>query len=511
MPRRYDKVAEKTPFVNIIYMTVYFFDTKLIYVNHNVLTHIYITTLARIWHIIQSNYITSLNGMNKAIITIIVSIFLTLHYIPLSAEARAQNVLSLDECMRYAVVHNTSVKNQEITNENYKLDRIGAIADMLPIAASTSANLGYKHSIDPTTDAFITDGDFGNNYGISASIPIFNGFSTIHNVKISKIRQLMGADRSSQIKDDVALSTMRAYIDVIYSLNMIDRAEEQLKVSFETLRRSKKLLELGRISVADLAQIESQYTGYDLLVLQQQNRLELALLSLKDRMNYPIEEELSVETQDLLDNITIKALEESEITNYALQNNYQILNYNNNLKISKLHHKTEVARLFPTISLRGGYSTNFYKSVTSDNQYNSFHTQLRDNSAYSLGLSIGVPIFSGLSKQLNIRKSKNNLRIKEQEGKDIQRSIHIEIQKMLIGKRGAEKELVKAQQSVEAASLAHRASIRKFEEGLISALDMQITANTLLSAESNKLRVKLDYIINSRLIEYYGGTPLIRD
>ena len=449
--------------------------------------------------------------MNRGIITILMSIFLTLPHLTLSAEDWTINSLSLDECMRYAVVHNTNVKNQEITNENYRLDRIGAFVNLLPIEASTSANLGYESSIDPATDTYTTNGKLGNNYGISTSIPIFNGFSAINNVKISKITQLMGVDRINQIKDDIALSTMRAYIDVIYSLNMIERAEEQLKVSIETLRRSKKLLELGRISVADLAQIESQYSSYDLLVVQQQNRLELALLNLKDRMNYPIEEELSVKTQGLLDSVEIAPIVQSAVLDYALEYNHQILDFNNNMKKSKLHLKSDKARLFPSIYLRGGYSTNFHRSVTSDSKFKSFANQINDNSLYSVGLSIGVPLFSGLSKQLNLRKSKNNLRITEQRGKDLKRAIKVEIQKMIIEKRGAEKEFVKAQQSVEAAALAHKASIRKFEEGLISALDMQSTANTLLSAESNKLRVKLDYIINSRLIEYYGGTPLIRD
>ena len=50
---------------------------------------------------------------------------------------------------------------------------------------------------------------------------------------------------------------------------------------------------------------------------------------------------------------------------------------------------------------------------------------------------------------------------------------------------------------------------RKFENGLISALDLQTAANTLLQAKSDKLRARLQYIVKSRMVDYYNGKPLV--
>ena len=76
--------------------------------------------------------------------------------------------------------------------------------------------------------------------------------------------------------------------------------------------------------------------------------------------------------------------------------------------------------------------------------------------------------------------------------------------------QGFGKQYVQGQKKVSAAQLAYDGAERKFENGLISALDLQTAANTLLQAKSDKLRARLQYIVKSRMVDYYNGQPLIR-
>ena len=69
---------------------------------------------------------------------------------------------------------------------------------------------------------------------------------------------------------------------------------------------------------------------------------------------------------------------------------------------------------------------------------------------------------------------------------------------------------VQGEKKVSAAQLVYDGAERKFENGLISALDLQTAANTLLQAQSDKLRARLQYIIKTRMVDYYNGMPLIR-
>ena len=45
---------------------------------------------------------------------------------------------------------------------------------------------------------------------------------------------------------------------------------------------------------------------------------------------------------------------------------------------------------------------------------------------------------------------------------------------------------------------------------MISTFDLQTASNNLLQARSERLRARLQYIVKTRLVEYYNGRPLIR-
>lgn len=55
--------------------------------------------------------------------------------------------------------------------------------------------------------------------------------------------------------------------------------------------------------------------------------------------------------------------------------------------------------------------------------------------------------------------------------------------------------------------LAYNAVAGKYDRGMVSALDLQTAANNLLQARSERLRARLQYIIKTRLVEYYNGAP----
>jgi outer membrane protein len=50
---------------------------------------------------------------------------------------------------------------------------------------------------------------------------------------------------------------------------------------------------------------------------------------------------------------------------------------------------------------------------------------------------------------------------------------------------------------------------QKFEQGMVSPLDLQSSANTLLQAEADMLRTRLSYIIQCRIVDYYNGVSFI--
>lgn len=74
--------------------------------------------------------------MKTALLTLAVSILLTPLY--------AQEKMTLEACMKYAIKHSTSVQQQEIALEDARQNYIGAVASAMPsINASTGGTMNY--------------------------------------------------------------------------------------------------------------------------------------------------------------------------------------------------------------------------------------------------------------------------------------------------------------------------------------------------------------------------------
>ena len=67
------------------------------------------------------------------------------------------------------------------------------------------------------------------------------------------------------------------------------------------------------------------------------------------------------------------------------------------------------------------------------------------------------------------------------------------------------------EKKVTSDSIAYRVTRRKFEEGLMTSLDVQNNASTLLESQTGLLQSKLTYVMKCRLVDYYKGEEIIRN
>ena len=95
-------------------------------------------------------------------------------------------IWSIDSCMRYAVDHNHTVKQNQAEVDNYKLDKMRAIGNFLPgVSASSGATYSFGRSVDPETNTYNNVSTFQNSYSLQASLPVFRGGCLINEVRRS--------------------------------------------------------------------------------------------------------------------------------------------------------------------------------------------------------------------------------------------------------------------------------------------------------------------------------------
>ena len=122
--------------------------------------------------------------------------------------------------------------------------------------------------------------------------------------------------------------------------------------------------------------------------------------------------------------------------------------------------------------------------------------------------SISIPIFNRLSTLTSIRRARNNVARAKENLDHQQDELRRLIQGTIIEKENYRKETEKMTKKVESDSIASRLTIRKYEEGLASPIEVKTAGVTLLQSKAQLLQCQLMYAYKSRILEYYKGIPL---
>lgn len=425
-----------------------------------------------------------------------------------SITSAAAQTMTMDECMEYAVEHSVSVAKQENSLDNAKMSFRQSVAQLFPsVSAGISASSNFGRSIDPETNNYTTVSTFSNSYNIGASMPLFAGLRYVNEIRASKVARDRGYSELQIACDRVAMEVMKAYTDVLYYKEAVKIAEEQLSASRKTLCQAQKLYELGCKSAAEVAEVASQEAGYDYLLIEQQNKLEMAYIALREVMNYPQGGSIDV-VEPMGSLFVIDSVSLEKVLDYALCNNVKVLSSELAVRECKIRYMKAKGAWFPTISLSAGISTSFYTNSGSA-FYPAFINQLENNYGSYIGVSMSIPIFSNLSRKVSVRSSRNALRNAELEMSAVRSTIESEVVQACKQMEGYSKQYIQAVKKVEAAQLSYDGVAAKFDKGLVTAIELQMSSTTLLQAKSDCLRSRLQYMIEKKMVDYYSGKPFV--
>ena len=417
---------------------------------------------------------------------------------------------SLKECMIYALENSPRMDIQSSKNDIRRVDQREASLNFLPsISGSSYASTSFGRSIDPETNTYTNTTSFNNSYSIGAEITLFNGFFIVNNYRISKISRLNGVEESRQLENDLCLNIIQAYYNLLYAQGMAEAAGEQLSQSKESLRQTTIQEELGIKSHTDLLQIEASVASDDFNYIRQTNIYEQALITLKEIMFFPSDQELIVDeiTPEII--LNMEGISTSELYEIAMSHLPKIRLAENSVRSAQLELQTSKFKLLPNLYAAGGYSTGYISLIGANTPPTPFWDQLKNRQGQYVQVGISIPIFNSLSRQNTIARRRNNLNIAENEKKQIIKEVESEVQRAIQDMDGAHKEFVQADKRFSAQQAAHKANQKRYEEGLISVLELQTSSNQYLISQAERLNSAFTYLLKKRVVEYYKGTPYL--
>ena len=419
------------------------------------------------------------------------------------AGVERDSVMTLKECMAYAISNSTKIRIQQAAIGDAQIDRRDAALRLFTpsINANTYAYYNFGRSIDPQTNTYFNTTSFHNNYGVSAGYDLFDGFQAVNNYKISKTGMLIADSQEKQAEADICLAVMEAYYNVVYYKRLADVYEEQVSVAGQALVKARRQEELGQKGHADVIQMEADLADRQYELINTRNQYEQQRMTLADLMFWPVEEELNVSMETV---IPSEAKESPDtIVDFALDHNpgvqiaqWQQLNAQRQLNTAKW-------QLLPTIGLYGGWSTSYYTYQGS--QTASFRDQFRNNGGEYVEVSLQIPIWNRLSKHSAISRRRHALDKATAELDQKRRDVESEVRRAIQDRDGSATAYLQAQRKAEVQAEAYALNLKKLEQGLISPLEFQTANNNFLKAQADEMNSLFKYLIKQAVVKYYNG------
>ena len=435
-------------------------------------------------------------------------IFILLYTISLFG---ADGKWTLQECMEYAVKNSPKRNIQDAQNAIYGQDYLEAIGRLLPsLGANTQMNMSFGRGLDPSTNMYINENAFSNNYNINSSLLLFDGLSSIMRVKMQKMNKLMGKKQLQEIEDQIAYDTMEAFFNVLYYREMVTLAEQQLEESTVNLKLARRKQELGIMSFPDVAEIEAKEAKDQYDLTYQKNLLKIGIILLKEKMNFPVDAEFDI--ADEVNHEIIAKTNDSAFDLFEQARSFlpEALAADFSLKAQKLNLRISKGSYFPSISVNAGYSTYFSPNLVGTNPELSVGNQLKGEQGYSVLFTLSFPLFNGFSTFTQTKKSRLQVEIERNRREETLRTIYSEIEQAVADMNGQAEEYYQAKKQSDAMLVAYKLNQRKYSEGLVSIIELHTSANNLFEAKAGALNAQLKYYLKRRLVDYYRGEPFIR-
>ena len=448
--------------------------------------------------------------------------FMVAAFLGAQASAGAQEPMTLKECMEYAISNSTKMRIQQADIRDAQVERRSAILEAFTpsVSAGTYAYSNFGRSVDPETNTYRSTTSFQNGYQASGSIALFNGFQAVNNIKISKTAAAMGLSRQEQTRDEICLATMEAYYNVVYYSQMIKAIEEEVTAATKAAQLARKQEQLGQKGYADVVQIEADLAAKEYKLINTRNMGNDALLTLKDIMFWPLDQELAIDLsmadeaalssgEQLLAKGTLSGTKEELVAN-ALETLPAAYIAKGEMMNAKRAFNTAKWQLLPSLNLSGGWSTSYF-TYPDEKGYvaTPFRNQFTNNMGEYIQLSMSIPIYGRLYRQATISKKKNAyVRATAQYDQKV-REIEAEVTRALQDKEGAEAAFLQAHKQVQMQTEAYKYNTKKFEQGMISPIEYQTASGNWLSAKAEQLNALLKYYLKKSIVEYYSGVPYI--
>ncbi len=452
----------------------------------------------------------------------------------------SQEKWSLEKCIQHALENNITVKQQELNTQYQENALFQSKMSILPsFNASGGYSASYGRALDQTTYQFTNNQTIKSiNASLSGNMTLFNGLQKYNLIRENRFNLLSSLKDLEKLRNDISLNVASAYLQILFSMELVQNAQSQLDVTKLQVDRTSKLVDAGSLPMGNLLEVQSQQASEDLQLTTYQNQLDIAYLTLTQMLeldsvgNFKIEvpDFSKIGDEEILSNV-------NEIFSDALNSLPQISSAEYKLKSSEaalaVARGAMSPRLYISTSYGSGYSdvrkktyltggtisypigvtasgetvTTLPEPATALTDY-PLNMQLRDNKSTTVMVGLSIPIFNGWQVRSNISNSKIGVLNSQYSLDNTRKLLYKDIQQAYADAVASIKKYKSTEKALSSMRESFKYTEQKYEVGMITTVDYYTAKNQLAMTESNLLQAKYDYIFKRSILDFYRGRQL---
>lgn len=415
---------------------------------------------------------------------------------------------TLKECIDYALENNIQLKKNSIKKLSSHEDVLQSQADLLPsLSASTSQSVTYRPWPE-SGSATVANGYvqtsvdkvyYNGSYGVNANWTVWNGGRNTNTIKLNKMSEEMAELDSAVTANNIQEQIVQLYVQILYSNEAIEVNKENLETCKKNEERGQTMVEVGKMSKADLAQLTAQRAQAEYNVVEAETSVKNYKRQLKQLLQLTdVSFDVAIpETTDEMALQDIPAL--NDIYQQALANRPEIRNAQLGIESSDLNISLAKAQRLPTIGLNASAVTN-----TSSMSDNAWGKQLKTNFNLGAGVSVSVPIFDNRQAKTAVNKAILQKQSYLLDLENERTNLYSTIENYWLQAETNQNRFKAAKVSTESAQASFDLLQEQFRLGLKNIIELMNGKDNLLTAKQNELQSKYLTILNIEMLKFYG-------
>ena len=398
--------------------------------------------------------------------------------------------MTIEQCLEFALGNNESIQITELSIKDAEAEIRGIVALGLP-QATILGGVNYNYEVQTSlVDASnfdqslapgtLTEIQFGlpydGNVSMGVSQLIFDGAYFV-GIEASKTFKELSTKENERTKIEVVEAVTKSDYNVLINQAQLYLLGQNFSRLDTLLREMTQMYQNGFAEQIDVDRIKVSYNNVKVNLETQIQLSGISQKLLKFQMGMPLDASIVLTTS--LKDVNLDIPEISTSFDYNDRIEYSLLETNRNLAL--LDKKNYQSNYLPKIYGNFNYGYNNSRGLSSDLFGNSWYN------FGTVGATISIPLFEGLSKKIKIQQSKIKIEQLDYQKSFLQKNIDIEIAQQMISLESNLKILDVQRQNQELAANIFRITKIKFQEGMGSNLELTNADNEYKAAQTNYL------------------------